>query len=130
MTLPRPDTPQPTTGACSVWFDVDWLTLTARIAGDVRRDNAASFDELLSHLRSYRMPLTVLDLSELEGLTRTAIDALVDLSRALRRRGCELRIVTGYGPFRALLVNHRLGSGLPLFSDVELARAAPVEHVA
>ena len=130
MTFPRPNTPRPTTRACSVRFDVHWLTLTARIAGDARRDDGASYDELLAHLRSYRMPVTVLDLSALEGLTHGSIDALTDLSRSLRRRGCELRIVVGNGEILDLLANHRLGASLPVFSNVDRARAAPVERVA
>jgi anti-anti-sigma factor len=113
-----------------VRFDVHWLTLTARIAGDARRDDGASYDELLTHLRSYRMPVTVLDLSALEGLTSSAIDSLTDLSRSLRRRGCELRIVAGNGEVLDLLANHRLGSSLPVFSTVERARSAPIERVA
>ena len=130
MTFPRPNAPRPTSRACSVRFDVHWLTLTARIAGDARRDDGASYEELLTHLRSYRMPVTVLDLSALEGLTHDSIDALADLSRSLRRRGCELRIVVGKGEILDLLANHRLGSSLPVFSSVDRARAAPVERVA
>jgi anti-anti-sigma regulatory factor len=103
---------------------VEGLTLTARLA------LTANLAGQLKLIRSYRMPLTIVDLERVDGLTADDVEALVDLWRSLRKRACEVRVVATSGEVRESIARHKLGIVLPVFASVSAAKSAPAERAA
>jgi hypothetical protein len=106
--------------ALEVRLEVRGAALVARLRGDGGPRQPAALDGQLARLGGSRLPLTVIDVSEVHNVSSVLVGAIAALWRTALRRGLDLCIVdAGDGANRRW--SH---AAIPVFATVESARSA------